>query len=250
MDVSAGSSSSTISSSSSSDTEVKAKPGVKKARISKSSTIAVRHNRKRKLQMTKQNHHHKKRHKHHQCHSMSDCEHRHKMSGSCVQNQHNRMHRHSRSSDSDTSTGESSVSSNDSSSEQECSSRTLRKHSKPSAKCQRKEDKHLHKTSKGRKLRAVFRENFAALMLLVSGPEQLAAQLYSRSLISPATLDKMITLPTSRQQKVMHLLLDLDRKIRADPEKLFIFIQVIQGDPSLEELAEKMLHLAGRSTYY
>jgi len=205
---------------------------------------------------------------HHQCHSMSDCEHRHKMSSSCVRNRHNRIHRHSPSSSSseassslseafsetgsgsDTSTGESSVSSNDSSLERECSSRTLRKHSKLSAKRQRKKDKHLHKTSKGRRLRAVFRENFATLTLLVSGPEQLAAQLYSRSLISPATLDKMITLPTSQQQKVMHLLLDLDRKIRADPEKLFVFIQVIQGDPSLEELAEKMLHLAGRSTSY
>ena len=101
--------------------------------------------------------------------------------------------------------------------------------------------------TKGKKLRAVFRKHFAVLMLQVNGPEQLAAQLYSKSLISSATLDKVITLPTSRQHRVLHLLLDLDRKIRADPEKLFVFIQVVQGDPSPEELSE-MLYIAGKST--
>ena len=89
-------------------------------------------------------------------------------------------------------------------------------------------------------LRAVFKDHFAELMLLVSDPEQLAAQLYAKSLISPATLEKIITLPTSRQQKNLHLLLDLDRKIRADPEKLFTFIDVIQKDPSLEEVGERI----------
>ena len=104
--------------------------------------------------------------------------------------------------------------------------------------------------TKGKKLRAVFRKHFAVLMLQVSGPEQLAAQLYSKSLISHATIDKVIILSTSHELKVLHLLKDLDIKIWADPEKLFVFIQVIEGDPSLEELAENMLHLAGRSTSY
>ena len=243
MDVSAGSSSNTVNSSSSSDTEVKAKPtNVKKARISKSS--GVRKHRK-KLQMTKQKHHCTRNPKRDQHHSSSDSEPKHRKSSSGVGNPHKRKRRYSPStslsdassetgSDSDASTDESRISSNESSSEElECSSRKLRKHSKPSAKHQRKKTKHLHKTSKGKKLRAVFREHFAALVLLVSCPEQLASQLYSRSLISPATLDKVFTLPTSQQ----HLLLDLDRKIRADPEKLFVFVQVIQGDPSLEELA-------------
>lgn len=197
--------------------------------------------------------------KHDQHCSLSNSEPKHRKSSSGVGNPHKRKRRHSpssslsetsseMSSDNDASTDESCVPSIDSSSEQECSSRKLRKHSKPSVKHQRKKTKHLHKMSKGKKLRAVFRENFADLMILISGPEQLAAQLYSKSLISPATLDKVFTLPTSRQHRVLHLLLDLDRKIRADPEKLLVFIQVIQGDPSLEELAEKMLHLAGRCT--
>ena len=86
----------------------------------------------------------------------------------------------------------------------------------------------------------MFKAHFAELMLLVSDPEQLAAQLYSKSLISPATLEKIITLPSSRQQKNLLLLLDLDRKIRADPEKLFTLIDVLQKDSSLEEVAERM----------
>jgi len=105
--------------------------------------------------------------------------------------------------------------------------------------------------AKCKKLRAVFREYFAPLMLQVSGPEQLAVQLaaqlaISKSLFSPATL--VTPLSTSQQWKVLHLQLDLDRKIQTDPEKNFVFIQVIQGDRSLEELAEKMLHVAGMCT--
>ena len=210
--------------------------------------------------MTKQKHHHKKNRKHRHHRSLFDSEHRHRKSSSGKGDPRKRKHKHSPSSssseassetgsDSDASTDENIVSSNDNSSDMECSSKIFRKYSKHS----RKKAKHLRKESKafaeGKKLISAFTKNFAKLALLVSGPELLAAQLYSCSLISQGTLDKIITLPTSRLQKSLVLLSELDRNIRANPEKLFEFIQVIQGDPSLEEVAEKMLHLAGRSTY-
>ena len=247
---SATSSSSAASSKCSSDTEVMVKP--KRAKVSKHGKVGERHKHKMKLRSSKRKHYHNKQ----QCkhHSSTDSEHRRKKSGRKKKDPQKRKRKPSYSPSSGTSSASEensnvsldtdSLSSDESSSEQEYTSRKVPKHSKPSAKHKRKKAKLSVKSSqtsaRNRQLRSVFKDHFAELMLLVSDPEQMAAQLYSKSLISPATLEKIITLPTSRQQKNLHLLLDLDRKIRADPEKLFTFIDVIQKDPSLEEVAERM----------
>ena len=222
----------------------------KRAKVPKHGKVRERHKHKMKLH-SKQKHYHKKQQS--KLHSSTDSEHRHKKSERKRKDPQKRKHKPSRSPSSDTSASEEnsdvsldtdSLSSDESSSEQECTSRKVPKHSKPSAKHKRKKAKLSVKSSqasgRNRQLRAVFKDHFAELMLLVSDPEQLAAQLYAKSLISPATLEKIITLPTSQQQKNLHLLLDLDRKIRADPEKLFTIIDVIQKDPSLEEVGERM----------
>ena len=248
---SASSSSSAASSKCSSDTEMMVKP--KRAKVPKHGKVSERHKHKMKLQSSKRKHYHKKQQS--KLHSSTDRAHRHKISGRKRKAPQKRKCKPSHSPSSDTSSASEedsdvsldtdSLSSDGSSSEQECTqSRKVPKHSKPSAKHKRKKAKLSVKSSqtsaRNRQLRTVFKAHFAELMLLVSDPEQLAAQLYAKSLISPATLEKIITLPTSRQQKNLHLLLDLDRKIRADPEKLFTFIDVIQKDPSLEEVGETM----------
>ena len=224
----------------------------KRAKVPKHGKVSERHKHKMKLRSSKRKHYHKKQQS--KLHSSTDRAHRHKISGRKRKAPQKRKRKPSHSPSSDTSSASEedsdvsldtdSLSSDESSSEQECTSRKVPKHSKPSAKHKRKKAKLSVKSSqtsaRNRQLRAVFKDHFAELMLLVSDPEQLAAQLYAKSLISPATLEKIITLPTSRQQKNLHLLLDLDRMIRADPEKLFTFIDVIQKDPSLEEVGEKM----------
>ena len=143
MDASAGSSSSTVNSSSIAVTRRWKQSPVSRTRISKSSGVSMRHKHRRKFQMTKQKHHCTRNPKHDQHHSLSDSEPKHRKSNSGVGNPHKRKRRHSpstslsetsseMSSDNDASMDESCVSSIDSSSEQECSSRKLRKHSKPS----------------------------------------------------------------------------------------------------------------------
>ena len=220
----------------------------KRAKVSKHGKVSERHKHKMKLRSSERKHYHKKQHS--KLHSSTDSEHRRKKLGRERKDPQKRKRKPSHSPSTGTSSAcevvsldTDSSSSDESSSEQECT-RKVPKHSKPSAKHKRKKAKLSVKSSqtsaRKRQLRAVFKDHFAELMLLVSDPEQLAAQLYSKSLISPATLEKIITLPTSRQQKNLLLLLDLDRKIRADPEKLFTFIDAIQKDPSLEEIAEKM----------
>ena len=250
MGDSASSSSSTASSKCSSDTEMMVKP--KRAKVPKHGKVRERHKHKMKLRSSKRKHYHKKQQS--KLHSSTDRAHRHKISGRKRKAPQKRKRKPSHSPSSDTSSASEedsdvsldtdSLSSDESSSEQECTSRKVPKHSKPSAKHKRKKAKLSVKSSqtsaRNRQLRAVFKDHFAELMLLVSDPEQLAAQLYTKSLISPATLEKIITLPASRQQRNLHLLLDLDRTIQADTEKLFAFIDVIQKDPSLEKVGERM----------
>ena len=224
----------------------------KRAKVLKHGKVSERHKHKMKLQSSKRKHYHKKQLS--KLHSSTDSEHRRKKSGRKRKAPQKRKSKPSHlpssgtssanEEDSDVSSDTESLSSDESSSEQQCTSRKVPKHSMPSAKHRRKKAKlsvnSSQASARNRQLRAVFKDHFAELMLLVSDPEQLAAQLYAKSLISPATLEKIITLPTSRQQKNLHLLLDLDRKIRADPEKLFTFIDVIQKDPSLEEVGERI----------
>ena len=247
---SASSSSSTVSSKCSSDTEVMVKP--KRAKISKHDKVNKRHKHRMKLRSTKYKRDHKKQQsKHHRHHSSSD---RHKKSsnGRRDPQMRKRRHAHSPSSGTPSENEGSSDASTDSvscdESSSESSSRSVQKHSKPSVKYKRKKAKLSSKTSntstRNRHLKAVFRRHFVELMLLISDPEQMAAQLYSDSLISPATLNKMITLPSSQQKKNLLLLEDLDRRIRADPEKLYTFIHAIQGDASLENVARQ---ISGRS---
>ena len=247
---SASSSNSTASSKCSSDTEVVVKP--KRAKISKHDKVSERHEHKKKLRSTKYKRDHKRQlSKHHRHHSSSD---RHKKSSNGRRDPQMRKRRRAHSPSSGTpseskgSSGASidSVSCDESSSES--SSRSVQKHSKPSVKYKTKKAKLSSKTSntptRNRHLKAVFRKHFVELMLLISDPEQMAAQLYSDSLISPATLNKIITLPSSQQKKNLLLLEDLDRRIRADPEKLYTFIHAIQGDTSLENVARQ---ISGRS---
>ena len=90
----------------------------------------------------------------------------------------------------------------------------------------------------------MFKNHFSDLLILITDPELLAAQLYSESLISSATLDEIMTLPISRLKKTLRLLLDLKRKIQVYPEKLFVFIHVMERDSSLEDIVKQMLGMS------
>ena len=90
----------------------------------------------------------------------------------------------------------------------------------------------------------MFKNHFSDLLILITDPEFLAAQLYSESLISSATLDEIMTLPISRLKKTLRLLLDLKRKIQVYPEKLFAFIHVMERDSSLEDVVKQMLGMS------
>ena len=249
----AGSSSSDVNSRCSSDTEMMVKS--KRPKISKDSKVSERRANKMKLQKTKKQHG-----KHHRFHSS----YRHKkptIGRGDLCSTRERRHSSSSSSsgtsseregNSDVSTDAENVTS-DENSEGEYSSKEVPKGFKPSAKRKRKRAKLSPKDSKtstrNSQLRAVFKNYFGDLVLLISVPELLAAQLYSKSLISSATLDEIMTLPTSRLKKNLHLLLALKRKIQVYPENLFAFIHVMEKDVSLEDVAKQMLGMYNSQSF-
>ena len=95
----------------------------------------------------------------------------------------------------------------------------------------------------------MFKNHFGDLLILISNPELLAAQLYSKSLISSATRNETVTSPISQQKKTLHLLLDLESKIQVYPEKLFAFIHVMERDPSLEDVVKQMLGMSNYQSF-
>ena len=244
----AGSSSSGVNSRCSSDTEMMVRS--KRLKISKDSKVSERRKNKMKLQKTKKQHC-----KHHRCH----LSYRHKKPTISRRDPcSTRKRKHSPSSKSSGTSSEregnsdvtdtDNVTSDEYYSEGEYSSKEVPKGFKPSAKRKRKRPKLSPKDSKtstrNSHLRAVFKNYFGDLVLLISVPELLAAQLYSKSLISSATLDEIMTLPTSRLKKNLHLLLALKRKIQIYPENLFAFIHVMKTDTSLEDVAKQMLGMS------
>ena len=242
------STSSNVSSRYSSDTEMMVKP--KRPKISKDSKVSARQKNKRKFQKTKRRHC-----KHHQYNSSYN-DHSHKKPTNGRGDPYStRKRRHSPSSSSSGTSSENSDVSTDTDSptsdencSQQCSSGKVPKEFKPSAKRKRKKAKLSPTNSKtstrNSKLRAVFKNHFSDLLILITDPELLAAQLYSKSLISSATLDEIMTLPISRLKKTLRLLLDLKRKIKVYPEKLFAFIHVMEGDSSLEDIVKQMLGMS------
>ena len=211
--------------------------------------MSKRRENKMKLQKTKKQHHCK----HHRCHSS----YRHKkptIGRRDLCSTRKRTHSPSSSSsgtsseregNNDVSTDTDNVTSDE---EQECTSREVPKEFKPSAKRKRKKAKLSSKDSntstRNSQLRAVFKDHFGDLVLLISDPELLATQLYSKSLISSATLDEIVTMPTSQLKKVMHLLVDLKRKIQVYPEKLVAFIHLMERDSSLKVVVKQMLGMS------
>ena len=238
----AGSSSNDVNSRHSSDTEMMVKS--KRPKISKERKVSERQKIKMKAQRTKKQHC-----KHHRCH----LSYRHKnptiSRGDLCST---RKRRHSpfsnssgtsseREGNSDVHTDADNVTSDENYSEQESNSREVPKEFKSSSRHKRKRAKLSPTSTRNSQLRAAFRKHFGDLVLLISNPELLATQLYSKSLISSATLDEIMTLPTSRLKKVMYLLVGLERKIQVHPEKLFIFIYVMERDPSLKDIVKQML---------
>ena len=98
----------------------------------------------------------------------------------------------------------------------------------------------------GRSLRNVFRYQFGKLCSVITDPLNLATHLREKGLISSSMMDKVLTTPNSQQEKTILLMCALERRIKSNPENLFIFIEILMENVVLQEHGKEMWKKAGK----
>ena len=98
----------------------------------------------------------------------------------------------------------------------------------------------------GRSLRNVFRCQFGKLCSVITDPLNLATHLREKGLISSSMMDKVLTTPNSQQEKAILLMCALERRIKSNPDNLFIFIEILMENIVLQEDGKEMWKKAGK----
>ena len=75
--------------------------------------------------------------------------------------------------------------------------------------------------SETKKLRKVFKCFFGKLCCEIKDPVKMAAELQAKRLLSQSTMEKILTTPDSRQEKVIILVRSLQRRIKSRPDRIF-----------------------------
>lgn len=98
------------------------------------------------------------------------------------------------------------------------------------------------------KLLGIYRRFFGKLCCAVLNPVQIAAQLQEKCLISQAMMKDLIMSPESQQAKTISVVDALEKKIKLDPDHLFVFIEVLleNDSPELQKTGGEILREAGK----
>ena len=62
-------------------------------------------------------------------------------------------------------------------------------------------------------------------------------------------MDKLLTYSFSRQEKVVNLIHAIERKIKCNPDHLYVFIDVLMQHASLQEVGKALWMEAGMCVY-
>ena len=99
--------------------------------------------------------------------------------------------------------------------------------------------------TEGKKLKEVFERFFGQLCCAIVDPVATAAQLQRKGLLSKSMMKEMITSPESKQEKTIHLVDEVDKRIDLHPDSLFVFVQVLLENDALKEAGTEMLRETG-----
>ena len=97
-------------------------------------------------------------------------------------------------------------------------------------------------------LKSIFRCHFGKLCIAINEPLELAVHLHEKGLISSSMMDKMVSSPYSRQEKTIHLVHALDRRIKSNPNHLFVFIEILLQNVVLQDIGRTLWKKTGK--YY
>ena len=87
---------------------------------------------------------------------------------------------------------------------------------------------------------STFREHYGRLYRGIQDPLSLAAQLFSKGIISSAVKEHMAILGVSRLEKNDALLSAVEKQIQLDPQTFQVFLSALNEDPSMQLLVESM----------
>ena len=87
---------------------------------------------------------------------------------------------------------------------------------------------------------STFREHYATLCGAIQDPLSLAAQLFSKGIISSAVQERMAILGLSRLEKNNELLSAVGMQIRTNSQTFHEFVSALKEDSSMQSLVESM----------
>ena len=95
----------------------------------------------------------------------------------------------------------------------------------------------------------IFKRFFGQLCCAVFDPKDFAAKLQKKGLISRAMMREMMLSPESQQVKIIALIDKLDKKTRSRPDRLFMIIEVMLENETLQSIAREILRQASMSCF-
>ena len=108
------------------------------------------------------------------------------------------------------------------------------------SKSHRKKEKSCRESDK--KLRKVFKNHFGTLCCVINNPILVAQVLRGKGLLSSSKMDKI---SSSRQEKVVNLVHAVERKVKSNPDHLYVFIDILMQDITLQEVGKALWMEAG-----
>ena len=104
--------------------------------------------------------------------------------------------------------------------------------------------------SESRKLKRLFKCAFGRLCLAITDPDEVAAELQAKRLLSRSTTERILTSPESKQEKAIILVRALDRRIKPRPDRVFTAIEVFLSSEGLQDIGAKMKIEAGKLAFH
>ena len=104
--------------------------------------------------------------------------------------------------------------------------------------------------SESRKLKRLFKCAFGRLCRAITDPDEVAAELQAKRLLSRSATERILTSPESKQGKAIFLVRALARRIKPRPDRVFTAIEVFLSSEGLQDIGAEMKIKAGKLAFH
>ena len=104
--------------------------------------------------------------------------------------------------------------------------------------------------SESRKLKRLFKCAFGRLCRAITNPDEVAAELQAKRLLSRSATEMILTSPESKQGKAIFLVRALARRIKPRPDRIFTAIEVFLSSEGLQDIGAEMKIKAGKLAFH